>query len=91
MAWIWLTTLKTYLTKLCCYYECAVLPEQRALGYQHRCDIYITKPFDCVELGMSINNLVQHLNPASATDQTQQNCGATTTMNKLSLRPMAGM
>ena len=47
-------------------------PEQRALGYQHRCDIYITKPFDCVELGMSINNLVQHLNPASATDQTQQ-------------------
>ena len=47
-------------------------PEQRALGYQHRCDIYITKPFDCVELGMSINNLVQHLNPASANDQTQQ-------------------
>jgi DNA-binding response OmpR family regulator len=47
-------------------------PEQRALGYQHRCDIYITKPFNCVELGMSINNLVQHLTPISTTDQTQQ-------------------
>jgi DNA-binding response OmpR family regulator len=47
-------------------------PPHRALGYQHKCDIYIPKPFDCSELGMSIINLVDRLNPAGITNQTQQ-------------------
>lgn len=43
-------------------------PQHRAIGYQHKCDIYITKPFDCSELGMSIINLVNR----GITNQTQQ-------------------